>query len=154
MPKKLLVLLAILVALLLTGWLVKLYCFPPALPQELPQAGPAPVEPLPGKPAGLQNSMPAALPVQAGDNEEKSLGSQRIANTRPAMAGSNNVNLAEHGMSIKREEKQGYEVLPGVTVKRGAVTITLDQDSKKSLELERSPANAGSQYQMLLKNKF
>ncbi len=154
MPKRLLVLLGILGGLLLIGWLIKLYCFPPALPQELPQAGPAPVEPRPEKPASPQSSMPAALPVQAGEAEEKSLGSQRIANTKPAMAGNNKVDLAGHGMSLRREEKKGYEILPGVTVKSSAVTITLDQDSKKSLELERSPANSGSQYQILLKSKF
>ncbi|XER14964.1 hypothetical protein SATMO3_52470 [Sporomusa aerivorans] len=57
-------------------------------------------------------------------------------------------------MSLKREENKGYEVMPGVTVKKGAVTISLDQEEKKSIQLEKSPANSNSQYQMMLKNKF
>jgi len=55
---------------------------------------------------------------------------------------------------IKREEKKGFQVMPGVNVKSGVVHIQLDEDKGRTIEIEKNPDNSNSDYQVIMKKKF
>jgi len=63
-------------------------------------------------------------------------------------------NLSNHTMSIKREEKKGFEIMPGVNVKSGVVHVQLDEKKDRSIEIEKDPDNSNSDYQVMMKKKF
>lgn len=66
----------------------------------------------------------------------------------------NSADLSSHTMSIKREEKKGFQVMPGVNVKSGVVHIQLDEDKDRTIEIEKNPDNSNSDYQVIMKKKF
>ncbi|MDD4599439.1 hypothetical protein SDC9_03876 [bioreactor metagenome] len=66
----------------------------------------------------------------------------------------NSMDLSDHTMSIKRTEKKGYKLMPGVNVKSKTVHVDLDKQDTKSIEIERSPSDSTSDYQLMMKKKF
>ncbi len=141
--------------MLLLGWAIKSYYYSEVPPQEFPGTKPVIVLPAPANNLNnIQEPKPAAPSSKGEVFEGESLGSQRISTNKPVITNDKPSNLSEHTMTIKREKKPGYEIMPGVNVKRGGVNIKLDQENTRSVEIERSPNNSNSQYQLLLKQKF
>lgn len=66
----------------------------------------------------------------------------------------NSMDLSDHTMSIKRTEKKSYQIMPGVNVKSKTVHVDLDKQDTKSIEIERSPSDSTSDYQLMMKKKF
>lgn len=139
--------------MLLLGWVIKSYYYSEVPAQESPGAQPVIILPSPDLNT-IQEPKPAAPASKGEVLQGESLGSQRTLTNKPVITNDKPSNLSEHTMSIKREEKPGYEIMPGVNVKRGSVHIKLDQENTRSVEIERSPSNSNSQYQLMLKQKF
>lgn len=154
MKKKPVIFVAILAVLFLLGWAINHYCFPKA-PPELPLQDPVTITPSPAEttPNKQQEQRPAAVPSKPTVNKP-STGSLRLAPTKKINSDESEPDLSEHTMSIKREEKKGYQIMPGVNVKSGVVHVQLDQNSEKSVEIEKNPDNSNSDYQVLMKKKF
>jgi hypothetical protein len=121
-------------------------------PVELPAQTPVTM-PLP---AGVSTHITPEVPAppQTPSAEQQPIGSQRHSSDKQGIADDNSVDLSSHTMSIKREEKKGFQVMPGVNVKRGVVNIQLDEKSDRTIEIEKDPDNSNSDYQLLLKKKF
>ena len=78
-------------------------------------------------------------PPQTPSAEQQPIGSQRHSLDKQGVADDNSADLSSHTMSIKREEKKGFQVMPGVNVKRGVVNIQLDEKSDRTIEIEKIP---------------
>lgn len=140
--------------LLLFGWAIKHFYF-----SEAPSTESLTTEPVivtPPSPAindiKSEQKLKPAEPSSKEDGGE--LGSQRIVVDKAVRADDKPADLPDHTMSIKRVEKKGVEIMPGVNVKSGVVHIQLDQDNSRSIEVERNPSNSNSEYQLILKKKF
>lgn len=85
-------------------------------------------------------------PGAAMGSQQLSLGEEKL---RP-----NGDVLAEHALSLRKQEKKGFEVGTGVTVKNRAVQVQLDENSGKMIEVSRKRDISNSDYQVMLKQKF
>ncbi|WP_144349107.1 hypothetical protein [Sporomusa termitida] len=98
-----------------------------------------------------------ADPGLAKPQEEK-LGSQQFIPDKD-IESLNNVdntrfNLSNHTYTIEKEEKKSFEIMPGVNLKSRRIHVEIDEEAKEWIEIERSPSNSNSDYQILLKKKF
>lgn len=134
----------------LLAWVVYRYVSKP--PAELPALPPVTM-PLPAG-ASTHSTPEVPTPPQTPSAEQQPIGSQRHSSDKQGIADDNSTDLSSHTMSIKREEKKGFQVMPGVNVKRGVVNIQLDEKNDRTIEIEKDPDNSNSDYQLLLKKKF
>lgn len=137
--------------LILLAWAGYRYVHKP--PAELPNQRPVTIQPPPA--ANPIPSIPEApAPPEQTTVEQRSIGSQRHTPDKPMIVEDNSADLSSHTMSIKREEKKGFQVMPGVNVKSGVVHIQLDEDKDRTIEIEKNPDNSNSDYQVIMKKKF
>lgn len=123
-------------------------------PVELPNPSPVKIQPPPAA-NSPQDTPEAPISQQQTNTEQRSIGSQRHTPDKPQMVfDDNTADLSSHTMTIKREEKKGYQVMPGVNVKSGVVHIQLDEDKDRTIEIEKNPDNSNSDYQVIMKKKF
>ncbi|QJW47888.1 hypothetical protein HA075_20355 [bacterium BFN5] len=101
-----------------------------------------------------QNKPEAAVLPQIPSVEQRSIGLQRHVPDKQITVDDKSNDLSNHTMSIKREEKKGFEIMPGVNVKSGVVHVQLDEKKDRSIEIEKDPDNSSSDYQVLMKKKF
>lgn len=156
MKKKRIVAVVIIGILLSVSWAVKHYLFTEVPPVQSSESEAVIVPPPPAKevPPNVKDPAPAVPPSQKPVSGGRSSGEQHLSPDKAVSTDDTPVDLSEHNMSIKKEEKKGYEVMPGVNVKSGVVHVQLDQENNKSIEIERNPANSNNDYQVLLKKKF
>lgn len=141
----------ILCLIVLLAWVGNRYFDKP--PAELPNQSPLTVQPPPAN-ASTQNKPEVAVPPQNPSIDQRSIGSQRHSPDKQIIAGDKSNDLSNHTMSIKREEKKGFEVMPGVNVKSGVVHVQLDEKNDRSIEIEKDPDNSNTDYQVMMKKKF
>lgn len=123
-------------------------------PVELPNPSPVTIQPPPAA-ATTESAPEIPAPPQKATTEQRSIGSQRHTPDKPQLVvDDNSADLSSHTMTIKREEKKGYQVMPGVNVKSGVVHIQLDEDKDRTIEIEKNPDNSNSDYQVIMKKKF
>ena len=149
-PKKKPIIGSILLCIIvLLAWAGYRYFNKPAV--ELPNPSPVTIQPPPA--ATIESAPEVPAPPQKTTTEQRSIGSQRHAPDKPQVV-DNSADLSSHTMTIKREEKKGYQVMPGVNVKSGVVHIQLDEDKDRTIEIEKNPDNSNSDYQVIMKKKF
>jgi hypothetical protein len=141
----------VLCLIVLLAWAGNRYWNKP--PAELPNQSPFTVQPPPAN-AVPQNKPEAAVPPQRPTIEQQSIGSQRHSPDKPMIVDNHTGDLSSHTMSIKREEKKGFQVMPGVNVKSGVVNVQLDENNDRTIEIEKDPDNSTSDYQIMMKKKF
>lgn len=149
----------ILSLLILFLWTVKQSCFSPG--SSAGSTGGEPETVLPSSVNGTDQSGSSAQPAIQQDRAPapaaENMPAQRQqpgAEDGSITAGGSAVNLSDYDLSIKKKEKQGLEILPGVNVKNKTVHIQLDDSNDKYIEIERGSSNSNNQYQMMLKRKF
>ncbi|HWR44974.1 hypothetical protein [Sporomusa sp.] len=155
MKQKVIIFVIILSILLALGWAVNYYHFRATPPVESTTPEPVTILPPPANETpSVQEGKPATPDSKSRVSEEGAIGSQHMPPGKKVTTDDKPVNLADHTVSIKREEKKGIEIMPGVQVKSGVVHVELDEDKDRWIEIERNPSNSNSEYQMLLKRKF
>lgn len=156
MKKRPLIVAAVLGVIFLVGWTINHYCYPKAPPKVPFQEPVTPIKPSSAEitPKKEMEQRPAAIQPTKPTVNRPSTGSLRLAPTKQINSDEGVPDLSEHSMSIKREENKGYKIMPGVNVKSGVVHVQLDQNSEKSVEIEKDPDNSNSDYQVLMKKKF
>lgn len=137
--------------LVLLAWVGYRYFHKP--PAELPDQIPVTIQSLPAA-NPIQSTLEASAPSQQTTIEQRTIGSQRHPPDKPMILENNSADLSSHTMSIKREEKKGFQVMPGVNVKSRVVHIQLDEDKDRTIEIEKNPDNSNSDYQVIMKKKF
>ncbi|BBB92108.1 MAG TPA: hypothetical protein PKA28_05455 [Methylomusa anaerophila] len=162
MKKTSVILLVISGLVVLTGWAITQYYF-----QSSAAIGPEPVPVIISSPPANKaaNSLPEpkdslseskeAEPASGTQvSKETSTPSQHVAVDKVFTMDAEPPNLADYNYSIKKDEKKGVEIIPGVTVGNKAVEVKLDKASDRSLEIERNPSNSNNQYQVMWKSKY
>lgn len=146
----------LLIILLSLGYAVKHCFFPEVPPIESPITEPITVQPPSSEevPRSAQEAKPIGPPYNKKVFEGMSIGQQRGLTDEIVTSDDKSTDLSNHSMSIKREEKKSFEIMPGVKVKSGAVHVQLDEENNKSLEIERHPRTSNSDYQVMIKKKF
>lgn len=122
-------------------------------PAELPNPSPVTIQPPPAA-AAAESAPEAPAPSEKTAAGQRSIGSQRHTPDKPMLKDGNGADLSSHTMSIKREEKKGLQVMPGVNVKSGVVHIQVDEEKDRMIEIEKNPDNSNSDYQVIMKKKF
>lgn len=141
----------ILCLIVLLAWAGNRYVNKP--PAEVPNQSPVTVQPPPANHSPPTNPE-VAVPPQKPGVEQQSIGSQRHSPNKPIIVDNHSGDLSEHTMSIKREEKKGFQLMPGVNVKSGVVNVQLDESNDRSIEIEKDPDHSTSEYQVIMKKKF
>lgn len=156
MKRKLVVFVVMLSVLLLLGWAVRYFPSSPVPPVESTSPEQKRILSSPTNETGgsAQGESPATLDFETPVYEKRAVESQHISADKTVTGNDKPTDLSDYNISIKREEKKGYQILPGVTVKSGTAQVQLDQDNSRYIEIERNPPNSNNQYQMMLKKKF
>lgn len=141
----------ILCLIVLLGWAGTRYLNKPSA--ELPNQSPLMVQPPPASDS-IQVKPEVTVPPPKPNFEQQSIGSQRHSPDKQITVDDKSNDLSNHTMSIKREEKKGFEIMPGVNVKSGVVHVQLDEKNDRSIEIEKDPDNSNSDYQVMMKKKF
>lgn len=133
---------------LLLGWAVKSFYFPISV--ETPRTEALSPPPAPAKDIiDRQEQQPAPPIYQEEDPKENQFDSQHISTEKTLIPADRSVNLSNRTMSIKKEEKNRLEIMPGVKVKGGGVDISLDKENTSTLELRPNNQN-----QVMFRQKF
>ncbi|WP_094605570.1 hypothetical protein SPSIL_012800 [Sporomusa silvacetica DSM 10669] len=147
--KKLVIWILVLWIAILLGYGIKSFYFP--TPVETPSTETiTPPHAPPAKDITTeQEQKPTPPTYQEESTEERQFNSQRISTEKILPPENKPVDLSSQTMSIKKEEKNSLEIMPGVKVKGGGVDISLDKENTSTLELRPN-----SQNQVLLRQKF
>lgn len=156
MRRKLVVFVVMLSVLLLLGWAVRYFPSSPVPSAESTSPEQKRILPPPTNETvgSVKEESPATLDFETPVYEKRTIGSQHISTDKAVTENDKPTDLSDYNISIKKEEKKGYQILPGVTVKSGTAQVQLDQDNSRYIEIERNPPNSNNQYQMMLKKKF
>ena len=120
---------------------------------ELPSQSPVTIQPPPAN-ASTQVNPEVTVPPPKPNFEHQAISPQRHSPDKQITVDDKSNDLSNHTMSIKREEKKGFEIMPGVNVKSGVVHVQLDEKNDRSIEIEKDPDNSNSDYQVMMKKKF
>ncbi|MPN33268.1 hypothetical protein SDC9_180753 [bioreactor metagenome] len=102
----------------------------------------------------IQNKSEVTVPPPKSNFEQQTIGPQRHSPDKLMIVDDKSNDLSNHTISIKREEKKGFEIMPGVNVKSGVVHVQLDEKNERSIEIEKDPDNSNTDYQVMMKKKF
>ncbi len=158
MGRKSIILFIAMSVLILSGWAINHFYSGMFSPAKSADPEPEPACILPPSTNMAPDKIPGQKPADISDSAPRIQQEQPIApqHVKPDKVTTNgkSPNLADYDYLIKKDEKKGIVILPGVTYKAGVVNVQLDKNSDKCVEFERNPANSNNQYQMMWRSKF
>lgn len=112
----------------------------------------APVPPVRMETTGEKAALPTTEVSLRADSISPQVSSMAVTPRAERAAGE--ADLDAYTLSLKKEEKKGYQLAPGVTVKNKAVQVKLEEDNSRYVEISKDPPGTNAQYQVLVKKTF